>query len=245
MNLQTNTLTNKLQDVDKNVRIKAALDIGSLGDNLALPALIAQLVQESDFFVRENITWAIVRMGQVAVIPMLALLEHADPTARLQAAHALSKLGDTRAVNALVFALQDDHLEVVQKAAFALGQLKDEAAIPALTDLLGDKHPELQTTVQSALGGFGISALPMLERAVHHQDWVAREQAVTLIGFMAEDTTIPLLATALRDDHWQVRFAAVNALGAIQNPEAKNALQVSLNDQHQQIRLMAATFLAR
>jgi HEAT repeat protein len=250
MNLQHNALTNKLQDVDKNVRIKAALDIGALGvgalgNSTVLPALTAQLVQEPDFFVRENITWAIVRMGKAAVMPMMALLEHTDPMARFQAAHALSKLGDTRAVNALVIALQDEHLEVVQKAAFALGQLKDETAIPALVDLLGDKHPELQTTVQKALEGFGIAALPMLELAVHHQDWVAREQAVTLIGFMAEDTTIPLLTTALHDDHWQVRFAAVNALGAIQNPQAKDALQVSLNDQHQQIRLMAATFLAR
>ncbi len=240
-----NTQTNKLQDPDKNVRIQAALDIGSLGDSQALQALTAQLVLETDFFVRENITWAIVRMGQVAVMPMLELLEHTDPTARFQAAHALSKLGDTRAVNALVLALQDEHLEVVQKAAFALGQLKDDTAIPALVALLGDKHPELQTTVQRALEGFGIAALPILEQVLHHQDWVVREQAVTLIGFIAQDTRIPLLATALCDDHWQVRFAAVTALGAIRNPEAKDALQASLNDQHQQIRLMAATFLAR
>jgi HEAT repeat protein len=244
MTPQITVMTNKLQDLDKNVRIQAALHIGALGDHAALPALTTQLIQEPDFFVRENITWAIVRMGQAAVKPMMALLEHTDPMARFQAAHVLSKLEDTRAANALILALQDDSIEVVQKAAFALGQLKDDTAIPALVDLLGDKHLELQTTVQRALEGFGTAALPMLTLALHHQDWSTRAQVVTLIGFMTKDTIIPVLATALSDDHWEVRFAAVTALGATQNPKAKEVLRPLLNDPHERIRLMTARFLA-
>ena len=129
------TLQKLLTDLlhpDKNVRIEAALEIGKRADPIALPVLLDRLGAEPDFFVRENVTWAVVRMGDAAVLPVIALLANGDAAARFNAAHALSKLADSRAVPALLSTLDDPDPALVQKAAYALGRIRDARALPAL-----------------------------------------------------------------------------------------------------------------
>ena len=49
-------------------------------------------------------TWAVVRVGNTAVLPLIAPLEHGDASAQVNAARALSKFADPRAVPALLVA---------------------------------------------------------------------------------------------------------------------------------------------
>src|SRR5690349_5854038 len=97
MNETLQTLTEALHHPDKSVRGKAAVSIGNLGDSEALNVLLDTMGKESDLFVREDITWALVRMGDPAVQPLIEYLGDENPEARHHAAHTLGKIADARA----------------------------------------------------------------------------------------------------------------------------------------------------
>jgi HEAT repeat protein len=238
-------MIDQLQNPDKNLRLQATLHLGRPNNTEALPALTAQLLREPDAFVCENITWAIVQIGLKALAPMLEVLRNANPTGRLRAAHVLSKLNDPQSVDALILALQDEDLDVVQKAAFALGQLGDARAIPALTQRLGEQQLDFRETILTSLERFGPSALPLLRPLLKHEHWSVREQTVTVMGFIADSSVIPDLHDSLRDPDWQVRLAGVMALGTFQQPDAQAALKTVLEDEDPRIRLTASRFLER
>lgn len=230
------TLIEALHHSDKNVRGKAAVSIGNLGDVEGLKVLLQTLGNETDLYVREDITWALVRMGDAAVLPLIEYLGDSNPAARHHAAHTLGKIADARAVDALISALQDDDSTVIAKAAFALGQIGDTRAIPALIDLLGHENREVQTTVNRVLEEFGAAAIQPLIRSMTQGRWQAREQAADILGLIGSQEAVPVLIEALKDAQWQVRFAAVTALGAIGGAAAKNALRQMENDADERVR---------
>src|SRR5690606_36373047 len=145
-----------------NVRSSAALQLGELQARRALDALIELLQRETDLAVREDVTWALARLGDDALEPLIGLLRHDDRPVRHHAAHALGKLGHRRAVDGLLDALADEDPAVVAKAALALGQIGDEQAIPALVSLLAHEHDGVRETAMSVLERFDRAALPAL-----------------------------------------------------------------------------------
>lgn len=230
-------LIGNLQHLDKNTRIEAALEIGKLADPAALPALLSQLGAENDFFVRENIVWAIVRMGEAAVEPVVELLETADGGTRYHAAHTLSKLADARAVAPLMTALDSDDPMLVQKAVYALGRIGDERALPALRERLGRGEREMRSTVNEAMEAFGELSVPHLAEALHTEEVSVRIEAAEVLGSIGGSMVTPALARALHDPSWEVRFAAVNALRGSEDPEALQALRrVAESDEHAHVR---------
>src|SRR5262245_40276212 len=126
----------QLQHSDRNVRGRAALELGTLGDARAVGALIRALGAESNPFVSDNITRPLACMPEAAVEPLIRMLRDPDPRARFHAAHTFSKIMDPRAVDPLIDRLGDDDIAVVTKAAFALGRIGDERAIPPLAALV-------------------------------------------------------------------------------------------------------------
>lgn len=67
-------------------------------------------------------------------------------------AEALGKLGDTRAVEPLIAALQDEDVELRRAAAQALGEIGDSRAVEPLIAALRDKDIELRRVAARALG---------------------------------------------------------------------------------------------
>ncbi len=76
-----------------------------------------------------------VKLGVVAVEPLLEALHHWDSKVRESAAWALGAIGKP-AMPRLITALQDESQTVRMYAAEALGQIGDEQALPPLTTLL-------------------------------------------------------------------------------------------------------------
>ncbi len=230
-----------LQHLDKNVRIEAALDIGKLADPTAIPALIQRLGSETDFFVRENIVWALVRMGDAAVLPTIDVLQHGDAPVRYHAAHVLSKLGDRRAVAALIEALHDDDSMLSQKAAYALGSLRDVRALPALLELLGADGSEMRSTIHDAITAFGSAAVEPLSHRLGRdaRTTAIRVEIVEILGSIGGAEAVAPLAAALQDQAWEVRFAAVNALRRQEDPLTVPALATAIDDVHPHVRSLA------
>jgi HEAT repeat protein len=239
------TLIEALHHPDKNVRGKAAVSIGNLGDIEGLNVLLQTIGEENDLYVREDITWALVRIGDAAVLPLIELLKNENPAARHHAAHTLGKIADARATEALTNALEDEDAMVVAKAAFALGQIGDTRAISAFIGLLGHEHREVQTAVNQVLEVFGGAAIQPLIRAMGQEKWQAREQAADILGLIGSRDAVPVLIEALKDEQWQVRFAAVTALGSIGGGSAKQGVQQMEHDADERVRGLTPKILKR
>ena len=89
------TLQTLLASSDQSVRLKAALAAGTYPDPEYIEILIAQCAIESDFFVRDTLSWALMRHDVTKVVKRLETeLHSSNPQAKSQAIHTLSKIGE-------------------------------------------------------------------------------------------------------------------------------------------------------
>lgn len=89
------TLKALLASKDQSVRLKAALAAGTYPEPEYIDILIIQCARDEDFFVRDTLSWALIRHDRVQVVERLKKeLISPIPQARSQALHTLSKIGD-------------------------------------------------------------------------------------------------------------------------------------------------------
>ena len=89
------TLKTLLASSDQSVRLKAALAAGTSPDPEFIEILVAQCGHEPDFFVRDTLSWALMRHDVKKVVKRLeSELHSSNPQAKSQAIHTLSKIGD-------------------------------------------------------------------------------------------------------------------------------------------------------
>jgi HEAT repeat protein len=239
------TLIEQLGHPDHNERSRAVFALDKLDDDRKVNVLVQALADEPELNVREDMVWTLVRLGEAALQPLIALLKDARPVVRQQAAHTLGKLGDTGAVDALIAALQDEDAMVVLKAAQALGQIGDARAASALAPLLAYDRAEVRTMAATVLEGFGRAAVDSLAPFMQHKNGQVREQAAEILGLIKNPQATPVLIEALHDAEWQVRFAAVTALGAINGAKAKRALEPLRDDPDQRVRVLVENVMAQ
>jgi HEAT repeat protein len=91
-------MADALGATDASVRLRAALAAGSKPDPGLLETLVERCAVESDFFVRDMLSWALTRLPPEVAVPRLRQeLDAERPQARSQALHTLSKIGDDSA----------------------------------------------------------------------------------------------------------------------------------------------------
>ena len=89
------TLQALLASPDQSVRLKAALAAGTYPEVEFIEVLISQCAIEPDFFVRDTLSWALMRNDISKVVKRLETeLESTNNQAKSQAIHTLSKIGD-------------------------------------------------------------------------------------------------------------------------------------------------------
>ena len=89
------TLRALLDSPDQSVRLKAALAAGTYPEDEFIEVLISQCAIEPDFFVRDTLSWALMRNDISKVVKRLETeLESPNNQAKSQAIHTLSKIGD-------------------------------------------------------------------------------------------------------------------------------------------------------
>jgi len=226
----------ELGDKSHNVRGRAALALGTSANARAADALIRALRVERDPFVRENITWALVRVGGGVVPRLIDLLRDADASVRHHASHVLGKFADPSAVGALIEALADTDAAVVAKTALALGRIGDARAIPGLVRLVGHPSRDVESTLASVLEGFGAPAVPALVEALDSGSWQIRAQAAQILGLIGHADALAALSRRLSDSHWQIRFAALHAVSAIDGAHARLAAAALEDDPDARVR---------
>ncbi len=122
-------LISEMKDDRRDVRSRAAYELGKHQDPRTLAPLVSAL-SDNDKFVRSWAAGALAKAGPPAIPPLLSALETPDPTVGYYAALALGELGDLRAVPLLAKALRDGDWDIRSSAASALAGLGDPSTLP-------------------------------------------------------------------------------------------------------------------
>jgi HEAT repeat protein len=119
--------------------------------------LVARCARETDFFVRDMLTWALTRQPASRTVPLLvAELDSPVPQARSQALHTLSKIRDASAWPHLTEALLRDADTDVARAAWRAAVVLVPAGregwlADVLVSQLGRGDTEVQKSLSRAL----------------------------------------------------------------------------------------------
>jgi hypothetical protein len=155
-------------DEPPRVRAAAALSLGRIGSDLAVPALTLSL-QDPSPEVRYASALSLGGLPADGVATLLERVLRRDPSwqVRYAAVIALGRTGKPFAAGALVAAVTGDQSwEVRQQAARSLQDLKTPRAAAALARALRDPEPSVRAAAGSALASLGGRAnLRLLARA--------------------------------------------------------------------------------
>jgi HEAT repeat protein/cyclophilin family peptidyl-prolyl cis-trans isomerase len=255
-----------LADPSPLVQGSAAEALGLVGDATtaeAIGRMIAQVVQSGalaqpppgDDDVRRDTPSAAARLGIYALVrlksydALAAAVLDASGQPRVRwwpVAFALERLGDKRALPALVTLAKDSNAYTRAFAVKGLAALKDPAALPVLMPLLssGDR-PVLIETVR-ALGRIGdpAAAAPLMKivgdaKAEAH----VRLEAIAAIGNVHAPDVADLLLDVLTDPTPAVRAATVRSLAAVDPEHFVTVLSGLDPDPHWSVRAALATVL--
>jgi HEAT repeat protein len=184
------TLRELLNSPNQSVRLKAALAAGTYPNPNQVEILISQCANESDFFVRDTLSWALMRHDQKSVVEQLKIeLKSQNPQARSQALHTLSKIGDKENYELITRDLLLDSDDFVAATAWrAASVLVPDADKSALVEILisqlGRGDSDTQFGLTRFLCAIGQSIVAPLMQAAQSADETVRTQAeFTLIRF--------------------------------------------------------------
>ncbi|MFJ9329152.1 HEAT repeat domain-containing protein [Streptomyces sp. NPDC101230] len=165
-----------LEDDRSSVRLRAALEIGATPDPRYVDRLVERCAVETEFFVRDMLTWALTRHPvDLTLSALLRELHSERAQARSQALHTLSKTGDRRAWPAITRTLLTDPDDEVARSAWrAAALLVPEGEVAALVTVLatqlGRGERETQLSLSRALVALGETAEPALLAATTASD---------------------------------------------------------------------------
>jgi HEAT repeat protein len=184
------TLVELLNSPNQSVRLKAALAAGTYPNPDQIEILISQCASESDFFVRDTLSWALMRHDQKSVVEQLKIeLKSQNPQARSQALHTLSKIGDKGNYELITPDLLLDSNDFVASTAWRSASVlvpdKDkQALVELLISQLGRGDSDIQFGLTRFLCAIGQPIVAPLTQAAQSPEEVVRTHAeFTLIRF--------------------------------------------------------------
>jgi len=194
--------------------------------------------------VRSQVVEALVRYGGRVTSLLTAQLEAEDLDIRFAATVALGRIGDPKAVPALVKSLGADPEHIIV-AAGAIAKIGDRQAYHALLDLLGHEKASVRQAVISALNSIGHPQMAAdVEQLMEHQDIRIRESAVRIAGYFGFANCIPTLLERADDPEERVREAAVLNLPYLEEEQADLRLVHALAHDTPKVRAAAARAVA-
>jgi HEAT repeat protein len=167
----TTALVGLLSDPDPDLRLQAALALGSQKGPAAVTALIAAL-NDPDTNVRFHAIEALGKLGAVeARDPLVAIAESRDFFLAFAALDALARIHDPSIAPRLTPLLAD--LSLAAQTAEVLGQIGDEFSVPPLVEALNlDQAPA--STIAAAITNIHQRHLDLFGGATEIEDVVAR-----------------------------------------------------------------------
>jgi HEAT repeat protein len=176
-------LAQALTAAEPSDRLQAALTAGTHPDNSYLEPLLERCAVEPDFYVRDMLTWALVRLPHELLMPRVIQETQSETAqARSQALHTLSKLADPRGFSVITNAHLHDADDEVARAAWrtAAGLVPfegREALARELAAELGRGDLAVMRSLSRAFVELDEAGLPALNAATIGDSVVAAQHA--------------------------------------------------------------------
>lgn len=177
------TLQAMLSSPHQSVRLNAALAAGTYPEIGFVEILISQCAHESDFFVRDTLSWALMRQDREAVMArLIPELQAPIAQARSQAIHTLSKIGDKKNYSLITDRhLFDDDVSVAttswRAASVLVPEEEKSALVSRLVTQLGRGDSDTQFALTRFLCAIGDHIIEPLKSAALSDDETVRTQA--------------------------------------------------------------------
>lgn len=180
---QNTRVANALGAENSSVRLQAALTVGTTPDPVFLETLVERCAVEPDFFVRDMLSWALLRLSPEITLPRIRQeLDSERNQARSQALHTLSKIGDKSTWAWITRDMLRDTDDEVARTAWRVavvlvpeGEEKDLADELVLQLGRGDRR--VQLSLSRALVDLGNVIVPALEEAAENPDPAVAQHA--------------------------------------------------------------------
>ena len=184
------TLKALLESPDKSVRLKAALAAGTYPDPDFIDVLVSQCSHEPDFFVRDTLSWALIRNDIPKVVDRLkSELNSENTQPKSQALHTLTKIGDKQFYSLITREhLFDSNDKVAVTAWRAASVLAPESEVPTLTKILvtqlGRGDSDVQFDLTRFLCGLGKTIIePLTEATKSPKEEISVHARFTLMRY--------------------------------------------------------------
>ena len=184
------TLQSLLDSPDQSVRLKAALAAGTYPEDNFIEVLISQCAIESDFFVRDTLSWALMRNDVAKVVQRLKIeLRSPNLQAKSQAIHTLSKIGDKTNYPLITDEMLFDSDDFIASTAWRVASVlvpEDQKLdlVAKLITQLGRGDSDVQFGLTRFLCALGDCIIGPLTEASRSEDEVISNQAkFTLLRF--------------------------------------------------------------
>jgi HEAT repeat protein len=238
----TESLIAALEDPDAGVREVATEDLGKMGDGAVEPLMVAVIAPSS--LVRAAAAKALARV-LVSISPpavealsgrvdlLVVCLDSRDAALRKSAARLLGKIGNARAIEALVGALTSDSPGMVEAAADALEGLRWRPEMTASGAAYWASQGDSEKCVE--IGAVGVPSLIAALGGLHQTTRLTAAEALVQMGAPVVGPLIEALADGVR----QVRSNAARVLGDIGDVRAVGPLIAGLSDRNEGVRIAA------
>lgn len=234
-------LTAAARDSDPRIRQSAAVRLGTLAD--VDGAQVTRIfLAETDDFVLETLTWAVVAHRPRTLPHLLSAL--ADPDAdHVRVLHALSKIEDPDTAAHIVPFAHDARPDVAAKAWWALARIGAESTLSAVTCHIGIEDLPQRHALTRAFVQFGHIALSTVTALFDASEPRVREHAVEIAVRILDPDTHGTRARAVAGQSAAMTEAR-RALVSTVAPEAHAVLtQLSYEFQHPPLAALAEELL--
>ena len=184
------TLKALLESPDKSVRLQAALAAGTYPNDAYIDVLVTQCAHESDFFVRDTLSWALMRHEITKVVDRLKPeLNSENPQAKSQAIHTLSKIGDKQFYPLITNEHHFDSLDKVAVTAWRAASVlvpdnEKSALTKVLVSQLGRGDSDLQFDLTRFICALGdVIVEPLRQASESEKEEVRLHAAFTLMRY--------------------------------------------------------------
>jgi hypothetical protein len=184
------TLQTLLASPDQSVRLKAALAAGTYPEVEFIEVLISQCAIESDFFVRDTLSWALMRNDVAKVVERLETELHStNPQAKSQAIHTLSKIGDKANFSLITDEMLFDSDDFIASTAWRVASVlvpddQKEILVKKLITQLGRGDSDIQFGLTRFLCALGECIVePLTEASKSADETISNQAKFTLLRF--------------------------------------------------------------
>lgn len=183
-------LSNLFASSDQSVRLNAALMAGTYPQSKFIEILISQCATEPDFFVRDTLSWALMRQERQRVVGLLIPELHSPINqARSQALHTLSKIGDKGNYHLITKDMLFDQDDFVASTAWRSASVlvpdeKKNELVNLLVTQLGRGDSDIQFGLTRFLCAIGDQIIaPLKQAALSDKEEIRTHAEFTLIRY--------------------------------------------------------------